>query len=68
MTQEAGQEILTSIAIGRVEKTSDSLKRQDAKDYLLELYHSKRHSDNKFDFQTALNREMEKLEYGHKAN
>ena len=59
---------MTSIAIGRAEKNSDILKRQDAKDYLLELYHDRRHSDNKFDFQMALNREMEKLEYGHKAN
>lgn len=48
-------EILTSTAIG------SQLKRQSANDYLQELYRAKRHEDKSFDFQTLLDKEVEKL-------
>lgn len=59
MTQEVGWATLTSIAIGETERLP--AKRQDAKDYVLELYESKKDKHSKFDFQTLLSREMEKL-------
>lgn len=59
MTQEVGWATLTSIVIGEVERPPT--KRQDAKDYVLELYESKKDKHSKFDFQTLLSREMEKL-------
>lgn len=55
MTKGAEMEILTSTAIG------SQLKRQSANDYLQELYRAKRHKDKSFDFQTLLDKEMEKL-------
>ena len=42
MTQEVGWETLTSIAIGEAKRLPT--KRQDAKDYVLELYESKKTS------------------------
>lgn len=59
MTQEVGWATLTSIAIGEAEKLP--AKRQDAKDYVLELYESKKDKHGKFDFQSLLDKEMEKL-------
>lgn len=59
MTQEVGWATLTSIVIGEAERLPT--KRQDAKDYVLELYESKKDKHSKFDFQTLLSREMEKL-------
>lgn len=59
MTQEVGWVTLTSIVIGEAERLPT--KRQDAKDYVLELYESKKDKHSKFDFQTLLSREMEKL-------
>lgn len=59
MTQEVGWATLTSIAIGEAEKLPT--KRQDAKDYVLELYESKKGKHGKFDFQSLLDKEMEKL-------
>ena len=50
---------MTSIAIGEVERLPT--KRQDAKDYVLELYESKKNKHSKFDFQSLLDKEMEKL-------
>lgn len=50
---------MTSIAIGEAERLPT--KRQDAKDYMLELYESKKDKHSKFDFQALLSREMEKL-------
>lgn len=51
---------MTSIVIGEVVEKQPT-KRQDAKDYVLELYESKKDKHSKFDFQTLLSREMEKL-------
>lgn len=68
MTQEVEEEILTFTAIGKVQKTSDGLKRQEAKDYLLELYHTKRHSNTAFDFQAALDKEIKKISERCKEN
>ena len=59
MTQEVGWANLTSIVIGETERLPT--KRQDAKDYVLELYESKKDKHSKFDFQSLLNKEMEKL-------
>lgn len=59
MTQEVGWATLTSIVIGEAERLPT--KRQGAKDYVLELYESKKDKHSKFDFQTLLSREMEKL-------
>lgn len=59
MTQEVGWATLTSIVIGEVERLPT--KRQDAKAYVLELYESKKDKHSKFDFQSLLNKEMEKL-------
>ena len=59
MTQEVGWATLTSIVIGETERLPT--KRQDAKDYVLELYESKKDKHSKFDFQSLLNKEMEKL-------
>ena len=59
MTQEVGRETLTSIAIGEAKRLPT--KRQDAKDYVLELYESKKNKHSKFDFQSLLDKEMEKL-------
>lgn len=50
---------MTSIVIGETERLPT--KRQDAKDYVLELYESKKDKHSKFDFQSLLNKEMEKL-------
>ena len=50
---------MTSIVIGEAERLPT--KRQDAKDYVLELYESKKDKRSKFDFQSLLNKEMEKL-------
>ena len=52
---------MTFTAIGKLQETSDGLKHQEAKDYLLELYHTKRHKNTAFDFQTILDKEMEKI-------
>lgn len=59
MTQEVGWETLTYIAIGETERLP--AKRQGAKDYVLELYESKKDKHSKFDFQSLLDKEMEKL-------
>lgn len=59
MTQEVGWATLTSIVIGEAERLPT--KRQDAKDYVLELYESKKDKHSRFDFQSLLNKEMEKL-------
>lgn len=59
MTQEVGWETLTSIAIGEAKRLPT--KRQDAKDYVLELYENKKDKHSKFDFQSLLDKEMEKL-------
>ena len=59
MTQEVGWVILTSIVIGEAERLPT--KRQDAKDYMLELCESKKDKHSKFDFQALLSKEMEKL-------
>ena len=59
MTPEVGWATLTSIVIGEAERLPT--KRQDAKDYVLELYESKKDKHSKFDFQSLLNKEMEKL-------
>ena len=58
-TQEVGWETLTSIAIGEAKRLPT--KRQDAKDYVLELYENKKDKHSKFDFQSLLDKEMEKL-------
>ena len=50
---------MTSIAIGEVVERQP-MKRQGEKDYILELY-GKKKEHNKFDFQSLLDREMEKL-------
>ena len=59
MTQEVGWATLTSIVIGEAERLP--AKRQDAKDYVLELYESKKDKHSKFDFQSLQDKEMEKL-------
>lgn len=59
MTQEVGWATLTSIVIGEAERLPT--KRQDAKDFVLELYESKKDKHSRFDFQSLLNKEMEKL-------
>ena len=59
MTQEVGWETLTYIAIGETERLP--AKRQDVKDYVLELCESKKDKHSKFDFQSLLDKEMEKL-------
>lgn len=59
MTQEVGWATLTSIVIGEAEGLPT--KRQDAKDYVLELYENKKDKHSKFDFQSLLDKEMEKL-------
>ena len=59
MTQEVGWATLTSIVIGEAERLPT--KRQDAKDFVLELYERKKDKHSRFDFQSLLNKEMEKL-------
>lgn len=59
MTQEVGWATLTSIVTGEAERLPT--KRQDAKDYVLELYENKKDKHSKFDFQALLSKEMEKL-------
>ena len=54
-----GWATLTFIAIGETERLPT--KRQDAKDYVLELYENKKDKHSKFDFQSLLDKEMEKL-------
>ena len=51
---------MTSIAIGEAKRLPT--KRQDAKDYVPELYESKKNKHSKFDFQSLLDKEMEKLD------
>lgn len=51
---------MTSIAIGEVVE-KQPMKRQGEKDYILELYEKKKDEHGKFDFQSLLNKEMEKL-------
>lgn len=51
---------MTYIAIGETERLP--AKRQDAKDYVLELCESKKDKHSKFDFQSLLDKEMEKLD------
>lgn len=51
---------MTSIAIGEVVE-KQSMKRQGEKDYILGLYENKKDKHSKFDFQSLLNKEMEKL-------
>lgn len=52
--------IMTLKTINKIDQLNIR-KRQNEKEYLLELYHNKKCEHSKFDFQSLLDKEMEKL-------
>ena len=52
---------MTLKTINKIDQLN-SRKRQSEKEYLLELYHNKKCEHSKFDFQSLLDKEMEKLD------
>ena len=61
MTAEVGVETLIFMLIGRIENLQKNTKRQNANEFLQELYGENNCKTEHFVFKNILNREIEKL-------
>lgn len=61
MTVEVGVETLIFMLIGRIENLQKNMKRQNANEFLQELFGKNKCEIEHFDFEKILDREIEKL-------